>query len=854
MPPALATSVNDSLRQLPLLDAAQKEELPRLEANFPKPRDLAQELVRRGWLTVYQGNQLLQGHAAALVLGQYVLLEKIGEGGMGQVFKARQKNIDRLVALKVIRKECLDNPRVISRFQREIRAAGHLSHPNIVRAYDADQVNGAYFIAMEYIEGVDLARLVKTNGPLPVDQACDLIRQAALGLQHAHERGLVHRDIKPANLLVGHSAEKGRVSSGKNRRPDLTKPRSKPAPWGTVKILDLGLARWEDPVTGRASTHLTQMGSVMGTPDFLAPEQARNSHTCDIRADLYALGCTLYFLLAGRTPFVANSIAEKLIQHQVDEPEPIAQVRHAVLVNFHLRRGTTKLARRLLNVPEHVVAIVKKLMAKRPEDRYQTPEELSQALEASLERLANGEDAKPDDATECEIAAPVSSGSVVTIDHTPIIHVETAPKSKGSFAKRRWIPYSTVGAAVLIGLILAVVNGSHSKPQAGDEVANKPTDDDWKALQQEVRQEKTSADELRAKLLEFKRQNPGRGREVATLLQQVASPFDVFDRSKIETKQWFAWMPDDLVAVLGMWRGFQGNRLNSSVAVSPDGKWIISGDGARAVRVWDTAAGSAIPWSIINPNWGRTAQVAVSPDARWLATASEDGAARLYELASQKLIHTLEKHPRGVSCVAFHPENALLATGGNDGMVRLWNTATGALQTAIQTNTGKVTTLSFTPDGKHVLWGGDNQELNWANLAGHHPNHWRYAFNAGTVKLLAFHPDGHTLVCGGGDGALRLCTWDGQQVKVKASLDRHTRTVNDAAFAPDGVHFVTVSDDFQIILWDAATGAIKKRWELRSPIHGVAFAPDSRHLVVANANGTLYVFRLSEVPAVAQVR
>src|ERR1043166_7578617 len=155
MPVAPVNPLLEGLSQVTVLDAAQKEALARFEGQFAKARDLAQELVRRGWLTVYQGNQLLQGKGADLMLGQFIVLDKIGEGGMGQVYKARQRNLDRIVALKVIRKECLDNPKVLLRFQREIRAAGYLSHPNIVHAYDADQVNGTYYIAMEYIDGAD---------------------------------------------------------------------------------------------------------------------------------------------------------------------------------------------------------------------------------------------------------------------------------------------------------------------------------------------------------------------------------------------------------------------------------------------------------------------------------------------------------------------------------------------------------------------------------------------------------------------------------------------------------------------------------------------------------------------------
>ena len=897
MAQAIANSVIDSLRQLPLLDAAQKEELSRLEAAFAKPRELLQELVRRGWLTFYQGNQLLQGKGQDLVLSQYVLLEKIGEGGMGQVYRAKQRNLDRVVALKVIRKECLDNPKVISRFQREIRAAGHLSHPNIVRAYDADQVGNTYYIAMEYIDGVDLARMVKDNGPLPVEQACDLIQQAALGLQHAHERGLVHRDIKPANLLVSKSQESAarsqgsgvrRVGSGVRKlalggkvpsgardvsgvRKAITEGTAAPAAdaraaapdarslFSVLKILDLGLARWEDPATGHANTHLTQMGSVMGTPDFISPEQARNSHTCDIRADLYSLGCTLYYMLAGRIPFLGGSFAEKLIKHQMDEPDPIAVVRHAMLVNFHARRGTTKIPCKLLAVPDDVAAIVAKLMAKKPEDRFQTPDELAQALEQALDRLANAPQAKPSDATECETITPVAVAHEPTLVE-PLVKVASVhglPRTgwtKRPWTRRRWLTLGGVAALVLFALVLAGLGGGNAKPQASDVPPKQVAGDQaWQALQLDVQQKTLAPADLRAKLLDFKRQHPARARDVAALLQQVASPFDVFDRAVVDKKQWYAWMPDELVAVLGMWRGFAGNKSTHSVAVSPDGRWIVAGEGDRSIRIWDTGA-SPIPWSVVNPTWGRITRVAIAPDGNLLATACEDGAARLYDVKNRKLLHTLDKHPRAVTCVAFHPESALIATAGNDGVVRLWNTSTGASQAEIQTSASKVAALCFTPDGNHVFWGGDNQEVHWANLAGHSPNHWRHPVESGPVKTLAFHPDNQAFVCGGSDGSLHLCSWDGQKVKDKAVLHKHDKTVNGAAFAPDGQCLATVGDDAQVILWDTSTGNVKKSWELRFPIHSLAWAPDSRHLLIANANGTVYIFRLGEAAALAQAK
>jgi serine/threonine protein kinase len=328
MPIGSVADLVDTVRNGRLLEPAQLRELSALEASFPDPQALARELVRRGWLTPYQVNALFQGRGRELLLGSYVLLEKLGEGGMGQVFKARNWKLGQAVALKLIRKERLTNADAVRRFHREIRAVAQLSHPNVVRAYDADEIGGTHLLVMEYAEGTDLARLVKQRGPLPVAEACEYVRQAALGLQHVYERGLVHRDIKPSNLLLSRQ--------------------------GTVKILDLGLALLTGGEEDRgASAALTGEGMLMGTADYMAPEQAQESHAVDVRADLYSLGCTLYFLLAGRAPFPTGTVLQKLTRHQSEEPTPLEQLRP--------------------DVPPGLAAVVRKALAKRPGDRFQTP-------------------------------------------------------------------------------------------------------------------------------------------------------------------------------------------------------------------------------------------------------------------------------------------------------------------------------------------------------------------------------------------------------------------------------------------------------------------------------------------------
>jgi serine/threonine protein kinase len=292
------------------------------------------------------------GPAEKIMIEGYEILEVIGRGGMGVVHKARHLMLDRIVALKVIRPELVADRKSVDRFQREARAASRLTHPNLVTIYDAAESNGMHFLAMEYIEGTDLAHLVRERGPQPTALACDFVRQAALGLQHAYECGMVHRDIKPGNLL--RSSKDGRI-----------------------KLVDLGLALLQGADENHASTgELTHTGAMMGTPDFIAPEQVRDCHNVDIRADLYSLGCTFYYLLAGRVPFPGGTMIDKLDKHRFETPQPIEQLRS--------------------DVPVGVADILRKLLAKRPEDRYQTPAQLADVLlplcpsdSVSLESLAS---------------------------------------------------------------------------------------------------------------------------------------------------------------------------------------------------------------------------------------------------------------------------------------------------------------------------------------------------------------------------------------------------------------------------------------------------------------------------------
>lgn len=306
-------------------------------------RILAPELVYRGWFTSYQMRQIARGLASNLILGSYTLEEPLGHGGMGHVYRALNWKLNKRVALKVIRQESQHRTTAATRFRREIRALGQINHPNIVLAYDADYSRGSMFFAMEYVRGTDLECLVYRDGPLSIRDACDYVLQAATGLQYAHERGLIHRDVKPSNLLV----------------TDATR---------VVKVLDLGLTRAEIPIEDSVFGNLTQVGILVGTPDFMSPEQIRDPRGVDPRADLYALGCTFFFLLTGETPFgSAPSMVDKLFCQCYNLPPSVRSIRP--------------------DVPEEVAAVVDKLLAKRRQDRYQSGADLIEELKELLQPL-----------------------------------------------------------------------------------------------------------------------------------------------------------------------------------------------------------------------------------------------------------------------------------------------------------------------------------------------------------------------------------------------------------------------------------------------------------------------------------
>jgi hypothetical protein len=628
-----------------------------------------------------------EGGAGPPAIPGYELLEPVGRGGMGVVYRARQLSLDRVVALKVLHAAAAQDPAAVDRMRREARVMARLSHPHIVTVHDAGQAGEYFYFAMEFVDGIDLHRLVEHSGPLPGGLACELMRQAALGLQHAHEQGLVHRDIKPSNLIVTPAPPPS------SQRQALVEKGMR------LKVLDLGLARLAEPVGAAVSPNpLTQVGAFMGTPDFVAPEQANDPRCADVRSDLYSLGCTFYYVLTGQAPFAGATPLAKLMQHHLSDAPLVEDLR-------------PELAGALAGV-------IRKLMAKRPEERYGTPAELAAAL-AAIQAAAAG---------PAPGAAPGTGGKAA-----PSTPAGARPAGRAGLVRRLYghtdwvkcVAFRPTGGVLASGGLDGTVR--LWLPGPGEEVG---------------RAEGHASAVLCLAFAPDGRSVVSGGQDRLLCLWDLREKEDSGKKPTLIPPSSFL-LPPSL-----RWQAAGHDDNVNAVSFSPDGGRILSASHDGTLRLWQTATGrQARAWrGHDGPVWA----VAFAGDGRRALSGGQDRMVRLWDVETGESLLALPEQAMIVTCVALSPDGRHALSAGMDGVVRLWDLQTRRQVRAFEGHAARVTSVAFSPDGRRVASGSRDRSVRVFDASG---GQELYAFTGHThwVTSVAWAPDGVLLASGSVD-------------------------------------------------------------------------------------------------------
>ncbi len=654
---------------------------------------------------------------------RYEIEKELGRGGMAVVYRAVQENLGRKVALKVLPQGLTHDKKLLERFHREARSAAQLNHANIITIFDEGEISGVHFMSMEYLEGRDLHEIIQRDGPLPIDQAVSHIANVADALGYAHKRDTVHRDVKSSNVMVTND--------------------------GRAVLMDFGIAY------ASSEARLTQTGTVLGTPEYMSPEQARG-HDVDSRGDIYSLGVVLYEILTGKLPFTGGhpmSVVYKVLHEGYKAPRAIRD-----------------------DIPEWLEAIVARCLAKDADLRYQTGEEMGQALRTQepgkrvpIPSVGDGSSAPDvvrlgDDGDDSGGGSPAATqvfrdgGDGVSSD---------APAPSGGSSDVATKPSSSGGSGDGVATTSSDSGAGSSDSGAGS------------VQRQRLRAVRTldgSADWVNA--IDF---SPDGQYAVSGGDGNSVKVWEVVTGREVQT---FTGLSSQVI----------------SVAVSPDGKYMLSESSDGVVELWDVDSGQrTYP---LEKHSEAVLAATFSPDGQYALSGSGDaGTLKLWETSSGRPVRTFESHQEAIFSVAFSPDGRYVLSGsGQSGTLNLWETANGRLVRTFEGDwhSTYVFSVAFSPDGTYALSGSDDMAARlWEVESGRLVR--TFDGHSGLVIAVAFSPDGQYILSGSSDMTVQL--WKVSDGTLGYVFEGDSDGVNAIAFSPDGRYVLSGSKDRHVKLW-----------------------------------------------------